>query len=256
MYMPWQQLTLVHTHTGTHTLAHTLAAHWLHMFHLRVCLCNLQLHKTANKVANITIQSTDKRGGEGEERGLGRSNNNKNKKRTTRRQNAKKSTFAAKGFKSATHSKYQRRSAWRGPQAGQQRSVGGMQEGGSEREEGEEHYDNNMSQLKLNLKCSTSSCQGSYSYSHSYSYIHTIVARKRCSCCQLNYPSSPSPSLHSWHRANPLSDCKVIESTHKTERLVRRFFSYWFCSGNSDGSREGSVFQLPPSLASLASQLQ
>lgn len=32
----------------------------LHMFHLRVCLCNLQSHKTANKVANIMVQALGK----------------------------------------------------------------------------------------------------------------------------------------------------------------------------------------------------
>lgn len=29
----------------------------LHMFHLRVCLRNLQSHKTANKVANIMVET-------------------------------------------------------------------------------------------------------------------------------------------------------------------------------------------------------
>jgi len=41
----------------------------LHMFHLRVCLCNLQSHKTANKVANIMVEAF---GWRGRERGKGR----------------------------------------------------------------------------------------------------------------------------------------------------------------------------------------
>lgn len=93
MYMPWLQLTHTDTDTETETERESSETHRLHMFHLRVCLCNLQLHKTANKVANITIH-----GGLAAAPGAGGDNEQQQR---ARRQNAKKSTFCGKGLKRA-----------------------------------------------------------------------------------------------------------------------------------------------------------
>lgn len=64
--MPWQSQNSHRTNEGSEGNRESYIYRGdilLHMFHLRVCLRNLQSHKTANKVANIMVEV---------KRGLGR----------------------------------------------------------------------------------------------------------------------------------------------------------------------------------------